>query len=164
VPEPAAPPTSLWYSNGEFVAIFFIKDANLAATAASYGVSAMASGSMGLAANVIELRGVDQTTTYDVGTLHTVYQNCDNPAQPSTTFTTNADQEFVVDVAGFSGDGGTGTPGSGQTKTLELSGGSAHGIASYKLPVATGSTTMSWSGKNCNNHVHAVAAFRRGTR
>jgi hypothetical protein len=155
-------PNSSVFSNNAFAAIYFIKDAALPANAATYGVSVTSSGAMGIVADVIELRGVDQVQTYDGNAVTRMQtQNC-GVAQPSDSITMSAGQQngFVVDVASFNGGSGTGT--ASGVKILEASSGSAHGIASYVLP-ANATVLMTWGGKNCNNHVHAVAAFRRGT-
>jgi hypothetical protein len=158
-------PGSSVFSNNAFAAIYFLKDAALpanAGTSPGYGVSVTSSGAMGIVADVIELRGVDQTQTYDGNAVtHMQTQNC-GVAQPSDSITLSTGQQngFVVDVAGFNGGGGVGT--ASGVKILEASSGSAHGIASYVLP-ANGTVLMTWGGKNCNNHVHAVAAFRRAT-
>jgi hypothetical protein len=155
-------PGSSVFSNNAFAGIYFIKDAALPANAATYGVSITSSGAMGIVADVIELRGVDQTQTYDGNAVTRMQsQNC-GVAQPSDSITLSAGQQngFVVDVASMNGGGGTGT--ASGTKILEATSGSAHGIASYVLP-ASGTVVMTWGGKTCNYHVHAVASFRRGT-
>jgi hypothetical protein len=155
------------FSNGAFATIYFFRDADLpaaAATSPGYGVSIAISGATGIVANVIELTGVDQIQTYDGDAVsHAQPNNCAVlPPSDPITVTSGQQSAIVIDVVGFVGGGGTGTAGPGQGKTLEDTSGSAHGIASYLFPV-TGKATMSWSGKTCSTHVHAVAAFRRAT-
>lgn len=148
----------VWSGSRVTASIYFIKDANLPAPGA-YTIS-ISGGDYVKVANVIELRGIDQTTTVEA-TGGSAGGDCASDG-PSDTITTGTANDFIVSaVAAFGLNSGSpkGNPQS-PVEAYTNQAGSLGFKAGYLLNAASGMRSIGWDMTSCNPSAQALAAFK----
>jgi len=128
------------------------------AQAAGNNTVIVSNSEFGVIVNVVEFRGVDRMTPVEAngGGLN---NNCVSD-DPSDTVTTVSPDSWLFSVAAtFNWTNPVGSPGAGQTETLDAGVSSMGAIGGYKPNVAVGLNTMTWAVDNCDRGAHVVVAL-----
>jgi hypothetical protein len=152
--------------NQAWAGIYAIGEATLPAAAGTYNVVITAGSTQstfGMVANVVELRNVQQATTYLDAVGGAAAGNCSSDP-PSDSITTVADGSLIYSLASLYGDitPATGIAGSGQTVTLQrVTTTQVGGLAGYINTVSPPrAVSVAWAPNNCANSGHALVAIK----
>jgi hypothetical protein len=152
--------------NQAWAGIYAIADAALPAAAGNYNVVITAGSTQntfGMVGNVVELKNVQQATSYLDAVGGLPHNNC-SADPPDDAVTTVADGALVYGLASLYGDvtPATGIASSGQTITLQrATTGSVGGLAGYINNVSPPrSVQMIWAPDNCGNSGYALVSIK----
>lgn len=143
-------------------AIYYIQGADLPMNAGPYNVLVSAAGSNTyvLAANVLELINVEQSS----GALDAVGGQASGTCaghMPSDTVTVATSGEYIYSVLSVIGQTNDASPNpSGQTVTEQSGIASLGSIAGYLKSTATGSRPITWSIANCTASAHTLISLK----
>jgi hypothetical protein len=148
----------VWSGSRVTAAVYYIKDANLPAPG-SYTVS-ITGGDYVKVANVIELRGIDQSTTVEA-TGGSLGNDCASDGPNDTITTATANDFIVTTVAAFGSYLGTpkGTP-QNPVEAYTNQSGSLGFKSGYLLNAGTGMRSIGWDMTSCNPSAQALVAFK----
>jgi hypothetical protein len=156
-------------TNQAWGGIYAIADALLPAAAGTTNAVVLspgnASNTFGMIANVVELKNVQQATTFVDASFSKAHGDCGGSDLPRDTIATVADGDFVYSLVGMYGPFASGTASSGQTITLQASTTSQVGaLAGYLSPVAANSMlNVGWVPNACFTSAHVLAAIKAVT-
>ncbi|HWZ89664.1 MAG TPA: hypothetical protein VNW92_12460 [Polyangiaceae bacterium] len=144
-------------------AIYYLQGANLPASAGTYNVTVTPSGnnSFVLAANVIELTNVEQATSGldSVGGSGTI--NSCTVHTPSDAVNVSVVGDYIYSATSVYGPATDSSPNtSGQTITLQTTGGSLGTFDGYLKATATGSKTITWTVAACSASAQALISIK----
>jgi hypothetical protein len=128
------------------------------AQAAGNNTVIVSNSEFGVIVNVVEFRGVDRMTPVEAngGGLNAQCSS-DDPSDSVTTISPDSWLFSVVSM--FNWQMPVGSPGAGQTETLDAGISSMGAIGGYKPNVAVGVNTMTWDVTLCDRGAHVVVAL-----